>query len=326
MRLSDEQRNLLKGMKLLIQLYYEIKPLTGNDLYSGRCIRMLHQVLYLTIPSFAPAVYVEEQPRFHYGPKAEISISDHDWERFIHLMTTFRDRIMDDSLRDIFHIEDVSLIKRVIIKKDKPIEKFQFEKTYPLYKAKRIPNYKIVLVRPYDMGPLRSYPDYEEIFRLDVDPESNLFEAFYTGSQLQEETYSVKTPAFKGSISLHEAIQYIVSKFYTHFGSFERLKVCRYCQRIFLEERSGRGLFCSTQCKQEFHRKSDTEILKCRNRQNQWIRSQIDFNKKLRRIADQLKPITIVKSDCIKCSGPVAKKMRCPILERKNTRIFNLLI
>lgn len=128
------------------------------------------------------------------------------------------------------------------------------------------------------------------------------------------------TPGFAESVN--HIIHYVVCvliNFNALFDNFSRVKSCKYCEKIFVEKREGQ-LYCSEYCRKKnfYYKIEPRERIKCRGRQNRWIRSHYN---------SQSHFSTLGKSECDKCESylqnkPFPKWGACKILKDKNPETF----
>jgi hypothetical protein len=115
------------------------------------------------------------------------------------------------------------------------------------------------------------------------------------------------------SPSCREFIQIIRALFVIYqmeFDNYDRIKLCKYCNKLFFEKKKGAAVFCSSSCrKKDYVDHQPPEKLKCRQNQNAWIRNR--FLRKGFRVYN------VGKHECTNCSSPV-KSGECPIIRNKN--------
>jgi hypothetical protein len=158
---------------------------------------------------------------------------------------------------------------------------------------------------------LNEPPDEYECFRLLVIRGSALDEEF-----LLEDGLTISCPGyFKPEISFRSAVKYILVKYQYLFESFERIKICKQCEKLFVEKKLGAGEYCGGTCRKRHYDSLQPEEKRlCRERQNAWIRYRRLFH-------DWPRVFTLQKDDCLNCPGTV-ESGRCPVLIRKNKRGF----
>jgi len=131
----------------------------------------------------------------------------------------------------------------------------------------------------------------------------------------------IKSPGHPDSRNLIQFVQAFFVKFQAIFGSYDRVKICKYqpCSKLFYVGRIGKE-FCSNQCRMRYNAEGQSaEVRLCRERQNQWLRHWIN-NRKIKYSFNPL-PNHIQKSDCTNCASPVATPL-CPVLEKRNKEMF----
>lgn len=120
------------------------------------------------------------------------------------------------------------------------------------------------------------------------------------------------TPGYKKQISdLSEATKFLLVKYGFLFGSFDRIKICKNCGKLFFEKKKGAGTFCGDGCR--LHRHIELEDPKkhsCRNRQNRWLGRRFST------------PDYVGKDECESCSEWKTQSGSCPILTKKNENLL----
>jgi hypothetical protein len=164
---------------------------------------------------------------------------------------------------------------------------------------------------------LNKAPNHFESFRIrvhysDDDPDSDDDPGVFRlerGSRISSLGYFTPKAGF-----IH-VIKYLLVKYQYLFGSFERIKICKQCEKLFIEKQLGAGMYCGGTCrKRHYDSLQPKEKRLCRERQNWWIRYRHLFHRWPR-------GFTLQKDDCLNCPGTV-ESGRCPLLIKKNKRIF----
>jgi hypothetical protein len=135
-------------------------------------------------------------------------------------------------------------------------------------------------------------PPYYELFQVSCKPVYPLGRYFPHG-------VTVSSPGYlKEKTEFIDVIKYILVKYVSLFGSFNRIKVCKNCGKLFLEKKYGYGIFCNVRCRVNYHIEAEPKnIFRCRARQNRWAGRIL------------LTPYTVLKEECEKCENlPIAEK------------------
>lgn len=85
------------------------------------------------------------------------------------------------------------------------------------------------------------------------------------------------SPGHSDALAFPDFIQGMLIGFQSVFGSFERVKLCKYreCRRLFIEKRSGKRDFCNPTCKKRYNDSLQSPSKRlCRIRQNAWLLNQ----------------------------------------------------
>jgi hypothetical protein len=333
MRFSDEQKNFRDAMIIMIGLYYLIKDAKDNDEYflSESVIRLLAKLFHKTIPNFSPCIYYPVVESFcHRADHDRINLTDRPltieglkgFYKFMDIMEALREDLRNGTfdLVMINHAHYESNVRRDL--RDLPSK---FSQSAPniinklrdhswmtshipigsKYKIKRMKDDFKISIKPssyfVDVH-LNEPPPYYDSFYVQYNWESHFFASL--GKRKHETIEYI--PAIQGSIFFIDIIKYILVKYTALFGSFERIKICKNCGKIFYEKKHGHKIFCSTLCRAHFHVESEPQnIYRCRARQNQWS------GRKLPKITTlYVEPLTITKGDCEnKCKNrPIGEK------------------
>jgi hypothetical protein len=137
---------------------------------------------------------------------------------------------------------------------------------------------------------------------------------------------------FDGWTTFTQIARSVLVSYHLVFGSFERIKICKQCNKLLFEKRAGRKDFCSDDCERKF--KQASPIYKCWNRQTAWIRrvagkvgSQVRklgsrYDDTLTEYAPKQIYVSIDR-DCQGCAT-CAIGEKCPTLKKKNEKIFSV--
>lgn len=111
----------------------------------------------------------------------------------------------------------------------------------------------------------------------------------------QEELfYQIPSINFLSWTSLISLIRAVLVSFHLSFGSFERLKLCKKCQKMFFEKRKGAREFCSNSCRVMFNAATESEDKRlCRQRQKKYLQYHDSYS------------FPIYKDACAGCTMPV---------------------
>jgi hypothetical protein len=117
-------------------------------------------------------------------------------------------------------------------------------------------------------------------------------------------------------------VRAVLVKFHIVFGDYARIKVCPICDNLSFEKKKNSRTFCSRACGLIYNRNTDLPLRKCRDKQNMWIKSKINYTRRLRDIDSP--PSRVCKADCLECQT-VVKGGACWFLRKKNSKVFELL-
>lgn len=131
----------------------------------------------------------------------------------------------------------------------------------------------------------------------------------------------IKSPGHPDSRTFIQFVQAFFVKYQAVFGSFDRLRVCKYkpCSKLFHAGRLGRE-FCGNQCRMRHNAECQPKAARlCRERQNNWLRYWVNS----RKIKYSLTPVPdhVQKSDCMDCPKQV-RTGQCPVLQKRNKKMF----
>jgi len=155
-------------------------------------------------------------------------------------------------------------------------------------------------------------PPYYEIFEVRSSSVQGWKDAFPDTNPTKR---TVSSPGYLNKeTDFFDVIKYILVKYFSLFGSFDRIKVCKNCNRMFLEKKYGYSIYCSDKCRVNFNVASEPkEIIRCRARQNRWLGRKL------------LTPDTIKKDDCENCQEQKSKLKggTCPKVQEKNKKALS---
>jgi hypothetical protein len=122
----------------------------------------------------------------------------------------------------------------------------------------------------------------------------------------------IHSPGHSDALAFPDFIQGMLIGFQSVFGSFERIKICKYrpCGKLFIEKRSGKRDFCNPTCKTRYNvsLQSPSKRL-CRIRQNAWLLNQ---GHKIR-----MYQLECEESDICPAENTKLKGGGCPEIEKK---------
>lgn len=114
-----------------------------------------------------------------------------------------------------------------------------------------------------------------------------------------------------------DAVKSIIVNFHFAFDGFNRLKLCKNCQKLIFEKREGYREFCDVICRRNFHIKAEPRNKRlCRERQNAWIRNRFSG-------LHQVK--SVQRSECEICAQ-VKESGKCETLINKYSRSLQKII
>ncbi len=126
--------------------------------------------------------------------------------------------------------------------------------------------------------------------------------------------------------SFTQIVKSLLVTYNEEFKNFKRIKTCDYCGKLFFERKEGKKKFCSDNCrKMYFHNKQDINVLKCRMRQNVWIRRY--YNDLSEDSNTRLQGYTLQKDQCSDCNVEGDKTLKggkCPKVTELNPKLIKL--
>jgi hypothetical protein len=316
-RFTIEQKNISGAMKLLIDLYHRFLETDEKDWFSDEIIHLMAKMFDLTIPNFSPCLYFQKSSKFRFREKNEsIRLSEFQIKDFLTLMNAFHadissgissffrfsERIVKTQvkadLNTLSHVKHNTIENMPLCKIIHPISEDADTDSQSEY-------YDTIYMT------LNDPPDEYESFRLQVMSDCALDNEF-----IPENGATVSCPGYtEAELPFMEAVQYLLVKYEYLLGSFERVKVCKQCRKLFVEKKLGAGQYCSDTCRKTHYDSMQPEEKRlCRERQNAWIRYRGLFHYWPR-------VFNIQKDDCLNCQN-IAESGKCPILIKKNERNF----
>lgn len=332
-RLTQEEKRVREAMKSLIELNYIFESGQGKEwailehgkffIFSRRLLKKISHVLNLVIPNFSPCYFYPKLRVFFF--RTRMTLIDFSEISYLQYLSKLLAAIRKDIQMNIplsFLIENVVYESGIQGNLKKRFNFLSFEKNSycPTVRMKTIGrNLDFVDVD------LSSPPSYYETFVVDYNSRGEFDLTF--GRPLFDPNYKFKhnqitSPRDGVRIPFFDVVRYIFAKYAFLFGSFDRLKCCQHCSRLFYEIKAGHGKFCSGRCRKAAHDSLEPRAIRlCRERQNRWIRYHVfqaakDINIK--------HAYLVAKDECSSCKGPLASG-QCPPLKEKNSVAFDRL-
>lgn len=326
-RFTIEQKKYSEAMKLLIDLYYRFSETDREQWFSDATIQLVAKIFNLTIPNFSPCLYIQEYSMFRFrNPDEKLRISEVQIEDFLSFMNAIHTDI-SNGIHRFFELEE-RIVKTQIKENINTSSNGEQIEATEHSKIKNMPLCKIIPPVSKEAGTktqneylyainmrLNDPPDEYESFRLMVNRDCALDEEF-----LLEDGLTISSPGYTyQDVFFRSVVKYILVKYQFLLGSFERIKICKQCEKLFLEKRFGAGEYCSGTCRKKHHDSLQVpEIRKCRERQNAWIRY------KYKNIVKLPKVYYLNRDECEVCTGGV-KGGDCLALKNKNKKAFKII-
>ena len=322
-RFTTEQKKISEAMKLLIDLYYRFLESGQKDLFSDEIIQLIAKIFDLTIPNFSPCLYIRKSSIFRFrGRDERIRISETQINDFIIFLNLIHTDI-SKGIRSFFRISEriVRTHERTYINTLSYIQ--QIERV-DHNKTKDMPPCKIIQPIPEEADDktkseyndtiymtLNEPPAEYESFVLQMNSDCALDKEFYL-----EDGAMISCPGYiKPNISFTKTVKYLLVKYQFLFGSFERVKICKQCSKLFVEKKLGAGEYCNGTCRKKHHDSlQPKEKRLCLGRQNKWINYQ-EIHKYWSKV------FNVQKDDCLNCTD-IEETGKCPVLIKKNKRNF----
>lgn len=301
-RLNTAQQNYLDGIDKLVRFYYQISSQDEDNWFSDKNIMLISKIFSRTIPKFTQSVCYRDGIgyKLRYSSKDTcININNNEFRKFIEIMGDFHKECLNERIHDVYKVTKTicSVDSLPVLNRDfKAIQKNFY---YPVKLIRNKYDCKIfhdgisILVDSY-----RSYPNNEllDLIESGLDDPPSLQETFYVEIPVNSDlVYSlssidehlameqdgvVSSPKTSEETKFSDAIRYIFAKYYTLFGSFDRIKICKYekCRRLVVERKLGATDYCKKRsCRVLVHKiKQPKEALQCRERNNNWFRSIVN--------------------------------------------------
>ena len=322
-RLTKEQKNFGEAMRLLIELYYKFEETDRKDWYSNEIIVLISKVFALVFPNFRPCIYYQRLKMFRYGlPDDEIRVKRSDIEIFIAIMKTIRTDISSGRV-NLFQIKErvvsnqctsqirpSSVAAKKITSRQTGLESLKPVTIISQHNIRTGYKYRGISLMP----PNPSQVEYDN-YHLSGNRPSSLVEELFRdiGTKIWHPKF------FSSSSSFKDVIRYLLVKYQYIFGSYERIKLCCQCGKLFFERKLGAGFYCSGTCRKRYYDALQPKGKRlCRERQNAWIRYRQLFH-------NWPRVFTLQRDDCLNCSETV-ESGKCPALIRKNKHVIEKII
>jgi hypothetical protein len=346
-RLTDEQRRYGGAMELIIELYHQLKEISTKSLKLGRnpkawlnndLIEKMAKLFHLTIPRFSPCLFIAEYSIFRFwGEEDEIRITNGS---VLNLVAAI-DALKEDRSKGVTKCFE---IKEHIVKfhqqtagggtgvtarrrnRGRPIRDNKVEIVIvPAVSAVKAMSDQMRDYRDKLHRHLSKTPANLDCFNLGLN-DSKLFDTITENYALCEpdgREFCIFSPGYGGkSLSVFEAAAYLLIRYQWLFGSFERVKLCKQCSKLFVEKRLGSREFCGGTCRKRYHDSLQSpEKIKCRNRQNQWIRYKAH---EISKYYNSIQAYRLQKDDCHGCAD-ITIGGKCPALIKKNPKAYKYL-
>jgi len=315
-------------MQDLLKLYYLLKERNNWPIEEG--IIGIREILK-KITGYDFEFFVAKQA-FCFGHYV-ISANDQEIELFKEIMAEFERKVKSGKKGGVLNFR-IKEIKDEIITTIKGKANGRFDKRSGKSdrKRRRVTKFKIEQniikalrterIRESSFNKVRILSDPYRHYL--IDHYSKFVKKLLNAQPQEDPIFQVPSLAFRSWLSIIQIVRAIFVNFSIAFGSTERIKPCRFCQRLFLEKKIGVRLFCSPGCKHEFYKLIyPKEKRLCRERQNAWLRYCLDFNEKVKYRGD-LEAKHVYLQDCKKCEN-IKKTGTCLALKEKNKEFFMLL-
>lgn len=352
-RLLPVQQNYLEGMKRLIDLYYSLKTLPQEHWFSDEIFRTAASVFGYTVSNFSRSVVYWDGFYYHlrYGSSGtSIRVKEFEFEKFLKIFDDLRVDIANGKIAESYRVvmSTISIDYAPVPNGDfrvtekdfgSPTKKILSPVECEIFRQKD-PWYVNGFFDPemYDRihGDLSEHSAARETFQTDFDFDSHLI---YTLTRFGPEYAINKTeelitsPRPDDHTSFSDVVRYILAKFYTIFGSLDRIKVCKEdsCGRLFVERKLGSKQFCSNKCRMKYNADHQPErVKKCRDRQNQWLRNQLHRKDVIfqeegtGKMLPPPSPNHVQKKECDECRQQM-KTGLCEMVKSKNAEALQIV-
>lgn len=339
-RFDEEKKQLSEIVKLLIKLYYEVKnqkeltesaaatlkefifKVTGRSFkYANETLSMGHYTISATtaqLESFVQVMEIlaEDKQSIHFvltGIKDEIITS------FNYFETEQEKYENDDKLNKKNESPEIEWLS---IKNFNRLINESIDKQKSQWIHLKMGEIVAEPYRLYMVAPMSHFARS----LLKVEPKEDPITAICAMKLINTSSNPDKSKALQheqGWKSFIQIARAVLINFHITFGTYERIKKCRECGKLFFEKKKGSGLYCSLLCKKKYNDKLLGDKHQCMQKQNRQI-DRLYTNKNIR--SDKIKPHHLYKYQCTKCQiNPKPKGGNCPILIKLNEALFNRL-
>ena len=356
-RFTKEQVTLSEGVKGLIELYCldELAKPVGEwswDRIGESLTKFLTRIFgRCTFDQETKMVQIDTGPRIKHlvgdmytiHIDNRINVDDVQLRSFVEIMDGLRDATINDELVHLFlrkernDIEN-SIAKRDLqtgdyiglIEEDERIETREFPEGLNWERLHRLTDKTGAVALRTGLRCVH-FDDEVAIFSSNfrsfyADPLSQFGRLLLDAEPQEKPLFALASMKLFSHLSFIQIVRSVLVNYHAVFGNFDRIKLCKYCGRLFFEKRRGSRDYCSNRCRRShFASQEPEEKFKCRDRQNQWIVYQFDRNRKLWDLQYKgLEPITVSKSECANCNS-FPRGGLCSVLREKNREAFHLV-
>lgn len=331
-RLLPIQQNYLEGMKYLLEVYYLLSSLEEVHWFSDKPIQMIAKLFTFTIPNFSKSIFYWDGYTYHmkYGDKnTEIKITNLELKKFLKIVSAFYEDVSNNRICTAYNIKKSTMFIDSIPGRNEQLSSIKVtpaKRITETFQCKiyRQPNPwhsdESFNIKVYDQihadlfnGSDYEKPDYREAFFVDIDLDSRLIYTLSTigPSSATDQDDIIMTPSTIEDTYFCDAIRYIFAKYFSVFGSFDRIKIClnHNCKRLFVEKKFGVKVFCGKKCRMEYNANHQPRNVRlCRERQNQWLRGKLNHkgvifrDPKTKQVINPPAPDHVKKEDCDMCT------------------------
>lgn len=251
---KDEIKIIYKTLKILKEMKVRDKSNGGNS-YDGIAAKDLQQQMI-------------EQDSLHFlfiGEHREISSNVLDCSSSFST-SDFDDSIAGTSLPSVFFEKSSSKVIK------SGTDNVETEEGFNIYTQLNF-SYVIIPVTPFADNLIRAYK--VNFIKMDT--------PLIINGKTQKFKYQIPGIFNDKFKSFYQIICSLIIQYYLSFGGLEAIKVCDVCGSIFLEMKTGAGLYCSDKCRRIIwadNNKETEEKSQCRNRQNVWLSRNTDLGQR----------------------------------------------
>ena len=359
---SAEQKNYLKGMKALVELYHLLMAQQDETWFSEIVIQdfpkdivdKIEELFYYTLPRFENVQYYSDLGVFRYGTGTEITISK---KRHLVSFLAIISALHEDTTRNnhvnviaVPHVEygireHIDPPKDQTGRANKLTGTFSWKKPKPKEMSPSGPKIEIIHTPPANpsdaqlqayarsrtkqLGPAPRYGEtFEVVYNFNKDREDTFVDALHDAVL---DDSPIMAPIANTRVSFIKAIRYTLVKCMALLGSLDRFKSCPVCGKFFFQDGRIDRATCSDKCRTKASRDAQAPaekfMFKCLRRQNGWIRSTLLNHDAF--IVSSFEPQYLKPADCRRSCRvsddhyPV--RGECPLLRRKNAAAIKFL-